>query len=36
MEPHEFIQDVCLDGQGNVAQHKIEEGMEFARMGMLG
>jgi hypothetical protein len=33
VEQNEFIQDICLGGQGNVAQHKIELGMGSRRWG---
>jgi hypothetical protein len=36
VEQHEFIQDVYLVGQGNVAQQRIEPAMGFTRMGTIG
>jgi hypothetical protein len=33
VKEHEFIQHVYLDGHGNIAQHKIEQAMGFAKRG---
>jgi hypothetical protein len=35
VKQHGFIQEVYLDGYGNVAQRKIEQAMGLTKMGVL-